>query len=98
MDDLKEMNKKAKANIMDTLRLKYKKQIVSQNSKLDREKKFAESLGEGDDPAQRVIEDHRERVKSQDLIKIQVDRKTSIYVPRKNCFQDKDGKWMKKQN
>ena len=97
MDDLKEMNKEAKLKIMTALREKFKKQIDSQNSKLDREKKFAESLGDGD-PAQKVIQDHRARVKAQDLIKIQVDRKTSIYVPREKCIQDKDGKWIKKQN
>lgn len=97
MDDLKEMNRNAKAIIMDTLRQKYKKQIESQNNKLDREKKFADSLGEGDDPVQKAIEQHKERVKNQDLVKIQVDRKTCIYVPREKCVQDQDGKWMKKQ-
>lgn len=91
------MNKKAKSNIMATLREKFKKKIDSQNSKLDREKKFAESLGDGD-PAMKVIEDHRALVKSQDLIKIRVDHKTSIYVPREKCIQDKEGNWIKKQN
>lgn len=97
MDDLKEMNKNAKAKIMATLREKFKKAIDSQNSKLAREKKFVASLEDGMDPVKKIIEDHRAKVKSQDLIKIQIDRKTSIYVSREKCMQDADGKWIKKK-
>lgn len=99
MDDLKEMNKNAKAKIMATLRTKFKKTIDSQNGKLAREKKFAESLEDGSDPATKVIQAHRERVKSQEIVKIQVDHKTIIYVSRDKCMQDSEGKWIrKKQN
>ena len=98
MDDLKQMNKKAQANIMAVLREKFKKQIEAQSNKLIREQKFVDSLGVNEDPVHRIIEDHRDRVKSNDLIKIQIDKKTCIYVAREKCIQDKDGRWSKKQN
>lgn len=95
--DLKEKNKKAKAEIIAALREKFKTKIDLENSRIEREQKFADSLI-GVDPAQKVIENHKKRVKNNDVVKIKLDRKTIIFVAREKCVQNEDGTWSKKQN
>ena len=95
--DLKEKNKKAKAEIMAALREKFKTKIDLENGKIEREQKFVDSLM-GIDPAQKIIENHKKRVRNNDVVKIKLDRKTTIFVARDKCVQNEDGTWSKKQN
>jgi len=83
---------------MAVLRKKYAKKITAQNNRLEREKKFAESLEDGEDPVNKLISDHLKRVNNKDIVKVRVDRKTMIYVDRNKCVQLEDGTWIKKQN
>lgn len=95
---LKEKTKDAKKSIMAALRERFSKRIVSENNKLAREKKFADSLEEGEDPIQKLRETHLERVNNNDLVKVKIDRQTTLYVAKEKCKQLPDGTWVKKQS
>ena len=95
---LKEKIRDAKKDIMDALRGKYAKRITAESNKLKRELKFAESLEDGEDPIKKLRETHLERVNNNDIVKVRIDRKTTVYVAREKCKQLEDGTWVKKQS
>lgn len=80
---------------MSNLRNKYGGKIAAEKNRIDRERKFADSLSE-EEITQKLIDDHTERVNNNKLVKVKVDHKTVIYVLRDKCMENPDGTWSKK--
>lgn len=85
---MEERVRKARKQVAEELKEKYRDRINYENSKIRREQKFAESL----DTSRTSNND------AVDLVRVEIEDGDTQLVPRSQCVVDADGNWVRKQN
>lgn len=79
------------------LKAEYADKIAADNRKIERERKFVDSIDECEvRVARKVLTDFTRRAKERDEVLVRINRKTSVYVARERCYQDEHGNWHRK--
>jgi hypothetical protein len=97
--DMQEKIQDARESLANELKTMYASKISAEKKKIDRDKKFVDSIDDCEvSKARVVLKEFQKRSKSRDLVLVKINKKTSVYAPKEKCYQDEDGNWHKKNS